>query len=248
MRVHVVATLTDAEGNQVSSSAPITLVIEDGPGEFATGRRITFTAAGPATVLDGQAAAFFRSYHCGTTRIKGTSPGLEDAWLEVVTIDGPPLRGPNPVPLDRTGPPPNPPLVADPLDLFGRHTPTRASSGRSGYPSMYVNDGSTFTYWEAESGDDDPWILVDLERLVTVERVDVTFHEPEQAPEFVVEASDDRRHWVPVAGAVTMHMGTHRIAIDGVTALQLRVRIRPAEGSRAAIADLSVLGVADTTR
>jgi hypothetical protein len=246
--LHVVATLTDAEGNQVSSSAPITLVIEDGPGEFATGRRITFTAAGPATVLDGQAAAFFRSYHCGTTRIKGTSPGLEDAWLEVVTIDGPPLRGPNPVPLDRTGPPPNPPLVADPLDLFGRHTPTRASSGRADHPSMYVNDGSTFTYWEAESGDDDPWILVDLERLVTVERVDVTFHEPEQAPEFVVEASDDRRHWVPVAGAVTMHMGTHRIAIDGVTALQLRVGIRPAEGSRAAIADLSVLGVADTTR
>ncbi|HEY3559052.1 MAG TPA: glycoside hydrolase family 2 TIM barrel-domain containing protein [Kribbella sp.] len=248
--LHIVATLADADGQQVSSSAPITLVIEDGPGEFATGRRITFTAAGPATVLDGQAAAFFRSYHCGTTRISGTSPGLETAWLEVVTVDGPALQGPNPVPLDRTAPPPSPPLVVDPLNLFGRHTPTRSSTGLPGHPSMHVNDGSTFTYWAAATTDDDPWVLVDLERLVAVERVDVTFHEPDNAPEYVVEASDDRRRWHLVAehSAATTHMGTHRIPARGVTALQVRVRIRPTQGSTAAIADLSVRGVADTSR
>jgi hypothetical protein len=248
--LHIIATLTDAEGRRVSSTAPITLFVDQGPGEFATGRRITFSAAGPATVLDGQAAAFFRSYHCGTTRIRGTSPGLDDAWLEVVTVDGPALRGPNPAPLDRTAPPPSPPLVVDQLNHFGRHTPTRASSGRPGHPSMQVNDGSDFTYWAASPADEDPWVLVDLERLVAVERVDVTFHEPENVPPFVVEASDDREHWSTVADhrAATTWMGTHRVTLDGVTALQVRIRIRPIPDSTAAITDLSILGTADTTR
>jgi hypothetical protein len=85
---------------------------------------------------------------------------------------------------------------------------------------------------------------------VAVERVDVTFHEPENVPPFVVEASDDREHWSTVADhrAATTWMGTHRVTLDGVTALQVRIRIRPIPDSTAAITDLSILGTADTTR
>ncbi|TQE25355.1 beta-galactosidase, partial [Streptomyces ipomoeae] len=148
--LHLLVTLVDDDGEPVSCSVPVTLTIEDGPGEFATGRRIRFTeddpsAAGSCAVRDGKAAAFFRSYHSGTTTIRATSPGLTDAVIELVTTDGPPLTGASPVPLDRVSCAYGPTHAGSPageITRFGRDNPTQASSHQPAHPPRHVNDGS----------------------------------------------------------------------------------------------------------
>ena len=86
----IVVTVLDASGNRVSQSPPVTLTIEGGPGEFPTGRSITFEAGSDIPIVEGQAAIAMRSYHGGETRLRATSPGLRDATL-VITTDGLPL-------------------------------------------------------------------------------------------------------------------------------------------------------------
>lgn len=200
-------------------------------------------------VRDGRAAAFFRSYHAGTTLIRATSPGLDDAVLEVVTAGGPPLEGPSPVPLDRPAPPgaPDEPsrLAPGVLTHFGRDNPTKASSSHLGRPSRHVNDGSAATYWAPLDSDGEPWVVVDLERLVKVHQVQLTF--PTAGPyRFVVEASKDRTTWAVIAdrggqaGTSTSRM--RHLDVTEVVALQVRVRLLPADGLPSGVTELSVLG------
>ncbi|RDG39621.1 glycoside hydrolase family 2 protein [Streptomyces corynorhini] len=255
--LHLTVTLADAGGVAVSNSAPVTLTIESGPGEFATGRRIRFGSAteagddsrGACVVRDGRAAAFFRSYHAGTTRIRATSPGLGDAVLDVETVDGPAFEGPSGVPLDRAAPPgaahTAPSDAAAAPSWFGRDNPTRASSSAPGVLPRWVNDGSPATHWAPGPDDHDPWVAVDLERLVTVGRVDVVF--PEPGPHrFVVEASTDRTTWTVIADRTARERpSTSRsrtVEVAGITALQVRVRLLPTEGLITGVTGLSVLG------
>ncbi|MFJ8750920.1 glycoside hydrolase family 2 TIM barrel-domain containing protein [Streptomyces sp. NPDC102441] len=251
--LQIVVTLADEQGRPVSATAPIVLTIENGPGEFATGRRIRFGAGDGAentcVVRDGRAAAFFRSYHAGVSHIRATSPGLQDAVIEVVTADGPPFSGVSAVPLDRSTSSPvpdRPPRFRPDLrGRFGRDNPTRASSSTPEHPSPHVNDGSAATYWAPLEGDDGPWVAVDLERLVTVRHVQITFSDA-GPHNFVVEASRDRTSWTVIAdlGNETSP-STSRIrdlCVDKAVALQVRVRFLPDGGPVPGVTELSVLG------
>ncbi|MCL8017227.1 glycoside hydrolase family 2 TIM barrel-domain containing protein [Streptomyces sp. AS02] len=251
--VQIVVALVDDRGEPVSCSVPVTLTVESGPGEFATGRRIRFTPDDPAAdglcaVRDGRAAAFFRSYHSGTTRIRATSPGLDDAVIDLVTVGGPPLEGASPVPLDRYAPAAGtaPGAGDGELTRFGRDNPTRASSHRPAHPSRQVNDGCATTHWLPLDGDREPWVAVDLERLVTVRRVHVEFV-TDGDHGFVVEASRDRLAWTVIADrsrVLPRDTGSRAWWIDvpGVVALHVRVR-QLTDGERACgVRELSVLG------
>jgi beta-galactosidase len=56
-----------------------------GPGEFPTGRTITFDPAGDIPIRDGKAAIEFRSYYGGQSVIRATSAGLKDGVLTITT-------------------------------------------------------------------------------------------------------------------------------------------------------------------
>ena len=81
----IIVTVLDAAGRHISNSPQVTLKIESGPGEFPTGRSITFDAATDIAIVDGQAAIAFRSYHGGESLIRATSSGLEDATMSIFT-------------------------------------------------------------------------------------------------------------------------------------------------------------------
>lgn len=258
--IHVTVTLTDTAGHPVSACAPVTLTIEHGPGEFAIGRRIRFAPDDPeapggpegnalCALRDGAAAAFFRSYHAGTTLIRATSENLPDAVLELRTADGPPLDGPSPAPLDRH---PTPPTAAAPppggRTVFGRDNPTGCSSHLPGRASLHVNDGTPETSWAPSPRDPAPWVAVDLERLVTVSGVRVEFTEP-GPHRFVVEASRDRDTWTEIAAPVHASPSDastrHDLEATETVALQVRVRLlHPHDDADEApgIVALSVLG------
>jgi hypothetical protein len=78
--------------------------------------------------------------------------------------------------------------------LLGRDNPTRASSEAEGHAARLANDGNAATYWQAESGDANPWFRVDLERVVTLSKTKLTFPAPGNW-HYRIEISDSGDSW-----------------------------------------------------
>jgi beta-galactosidase len=175
----------------LNNSPPVTLAIESGPGEFPTGPSITFEPNSDITIRDGQAAMEFRSYYAGKTVIRATSPGLKDATIEITSLGEPKfVAGKTPSAKARpyvrfTGTTATPSLLT-----FGLNNPTRASSETSGHTGRMANDGSAATFWQADATDKNAWLLVDLERVVTVNRTKLTFP-TEGNWQYKIEISDN---------------------------------------------------------
>src|SRR5438552_2898242 len=81
----IIVTVLDASGRHVSNCPRVALTIESGPGEFPTGRAITFAPDSDIQIVDGRAAIEFRSYHSGESVIRATSSGLEAATITITT-------------------------------------------------------------------------------------------------------------------------------------------------------------------
>jgi hypothetical protein len=174
---HVVVTVVDKDGTPVSNSPPVTLAIASGPGEFPTGRSISFEPESDIAIRDGRAAIEFRSYDAGETIIRATSAGLRDASLRITSL-GEPKFVPGVTPPVKLRPYRR--FSATPSsgtwDKFGLENPTRASSEASpGQSGRAANDGNAITAWQAAPGDVRPWWRVDLERVVNVKTVRLTF-------------------------------------------------------------------------
>ncbi len=197
---HIVVTVLDAAGRALSNSPPVTLTVESGPGEFPTGPSITFALGSDIAIRDGQAAIEFRSYHAGKSLIRGTSPGMKDAVIEIFTLGAPqfvagetPLVKPRPY-VGFAAPP-----EMSALSIFGLENPTRASSEAADHSGRFANDGKVDTFWQAADEDENPWLRVDLERIVTVRGTKLTF--PAAGDwRYKIEVSDDgESHWKLVA-------------------------------------------------
>jgi hypothetical protein len=83
----IIVTVVDRNGTHLSNSPPVTLTIQSGPGEFPTGREISFDPRSDIAIRDGQAAMEFRSYRLANDGDEKTfwsannsEPG---AWWEV---------------------------------------------------------------------------------------------------------------------------------------------------------------------
>lgn len=197
----LIVTVIDAEGRALTNCPPVTFTIESGPGEFPTGPSITFAPDSDIAIRDGMAAMEFRSYYAGKTVIRATSPGLKDATVEIASLGEPKfISGTTPSVKPR-------PYVrfteaiqaAAPMAL-GRENPTRASSEAAGHTGRLANDGNASTFWQAEPGDANPWLLIDLERVANVSQVQLTFTS-EGDWRYQVEASvDGETNWRPVSG------------------------------------------------
>jgi beta-galactosidase len=226
--VQLLVTVRDEAGRALSNSPDVTLSIESGPGEFPTGRSITFKHDSMIAIRDGQAAIEFRSYYAGKTVIRATSAGLKDALIEISTEGPEPyVEGQSPVVKLR-------PVVSYPpfvkqsgeaaLKNVVVNRPTVASSAANGHPPSMANDGDAATYWQAaEAGKEATW-SIDLENIYDVRSVEFAPHSRADMA-FVVEASLDRIHWQPVgteAGTKELHVLTKFAA--AVKARFIRVR------------------------
>lgn len=206
----ILVTVEDKEGHHLSNSLPVTFAVESGPGEFPTGRSITFNPdsdepKSDIRIADGLAAMEFRSYFAGTTVIRATSPGLQDDTITVHTT-GEPVYVPGQSP-----PVPDRAYVVKgwiknectPLDENLRkitelsngavNHPVSSSGDAPDHPAPLANDGDAKTYWQAAQSQPGAYWQVDLEALCSVQAVEATF--PERGYFYKVEGSTDGTQW-----------------------------------------------------
>lgn len=193
---HLIVTVLDREGGRLSNSPPVTLTIESGPGEFPTGPSITFAADSDIAIRDGAAAIEFRSYHAGETVIRATSPGLQDATIRI-SSQGEPRFSAGVTPATQ----PRPyarfvnPLAAGETSTFGMDNPTRASSEAPEHSARLANDGYAATFWQPRPDDPAPWLIVDLERVVTPHQVRLTFPNSGRCERRLEISEDGQQNW-----------------------------------------------------
>jgi hypothetical protein len=243
----IIVTVVDKNGTAISNCPPVTLTIESGPGEFPTGPGITFAPDSDITIRDGEAAMEFRSYFAGKTVIRATSPGLKDATIAITS------RGEQKFVAGKTpSVKPRPYLRfsaaqgnASTLTL-GMNSPTTASSEAPGHNGSLANDGSAATFWQAKNGDVNAWLQIDLERIVTVSNVKLTF--PSDGNwQFRVEISDDGSSGWKLVSDQTATANTAKAqtlsAASGARGRFLRVSFTGTpDGKPAALAELEASG------
>ncbi len=214
----LLVTVQDKDGRHISNAPPVTLSILSGPGEFPTGRSITFSPASnepksDIVIADGLAAIEFRSYFSGETVVRASSPGLEGATIAITTVGEPRfVPGKSPVAPDR-------PYVVKgwiknqctPLDDKLRsiaelancalNHPVSASSEAAGHPARFANDGDAASAWRASDSNPGAWWQVDLESLCSVKAIKASFEavgghiEAAGGYRYKVEGSPDGIAW-----------------------------------------------------
>ncbi|AZQ64686.1 beta-galactosidase [Flammeovirga pectinis] len=197
--VHINVQVLDENGVHISNSPDVTLTIVSGPGEFPTGRSITFkeTTRNDIQILEGHAAMEFRSYEGGTTIIEATSKGLKPAQIEIITTGLPKYEeGITPV------------VKARPYQDYrwqqavetgssvkvSDARPTRTNS-TSITPASLANDGHKWTKWNPISKDGIIWWELDMENFYNVEDVNITF---QTATDMTIElaSSVNQKDWI----------------------------------------------------
>ncbi|MFF0269958.1 glycoside hydrolase family 2 protein [Kribbella sp. NPDC004536] len=236
---HVVVTVLGVDGQHVAVDVPVTLTITSGPGEFATGSELTFDPDGPNPIREGQAAAFFRSYHAGSTVIVAEAEGLRSATLVIETTDGPPYE--QSAQVRRTAPEVK--AVTAPVSDFGTGNPVSATSHEAGHPPQDVNDGSTETWWQSAPGDAAPSVSVHLERVVRVEEVLVDLRLPAPGP-IAVELVGADADWQQVGVLSAGQLGLTVAVEQGLESTTVRLRAaEPFESAAVfAVGNLTVRG------
>jgi hypothetical protein len=243
----LIVTVLDANGKAINNCPPVTLRIDSGPGEFPTGPSITFDPHSDIAIRDGQAAIEFRSYYAGKTVIRATSPGLKDATVGIISIGEPKFIGGKTAPVK---PRPYVRFTGLPMDnsaaSFGLENPVRASSEAPGHSGRLANDGNPATFWQAAEGDTNAWLRVDLERIMTVCKIRLTFP-AEGNWRYRIEISDDgSSDWKLVADQ-TQTASTKKVRNDstqpGARGRFLRVKFTGLPSGRpAALAEVEASG------
>jgi hypothetical protein len=237
--VQIIVTVLDKNGIPIANNPPVRLTIEAGPGEFPTGRTIDFAPDSDIEIREGLAAIAMRSWFRGKSRVRATSPGLEDAVLEVATLEGPEfVPGVSPLSAARPYRSPDRPSPRDLVQTFGLRNPTAASSALSGHSPLLANDGDMTSYWAPAAHDTDPWFVIDVERVIVPQRIMIRFH-GSGSPAFVVEAQD-KGQWRPVAQAEGSAEADRDIQIEPLTSS--RFRIRPVGGGTTGIVNVEIVG------
>lgn len=226
----VTVTVLDAAGNPVNACPVVTLSILSGPGEFPTGSTITFDPSTDIKITEGKAAIALRSYFSGITVVRATSPGLQDAAIEIRASGSEKFdQGVTPRNTDRPYTPPEESEAAkaamrNAADV-ARDRPSRASSAAPDHPARYANNADPTTGWRAASPDAGQWWMLDLEGFYEISSLRLTF--PQEANyRFVVETSENRIDWqTAIDRSATVNTGTVRNDVfpPGLVARYLRL-------------------------
>ena len=194
--IHLLVTLLDGEGNEVTASPDVTLEIVSGPGEFPTGRAITFSNGTDIPIIEGKAAITLRAYQQGNTVVEARSEGLPSKRISLKFKDGPEYDASR----HAVSPRPYVRYVRDKgerLATFGVNSPTFASSAAAGHAAGYAADGNRHTYWQPDASDNNPSFTLDTERGLLLRDVNVEFVDGHECNP-VMEASADNVTWHPV--------------------------------------------------
>ena len=200
--VQLIATVLDASGRELSNSPEVTFRVVSGPGEFPTGRSITFRNDSDIAIRDGKCSIDFRSYYSGVTVIEATSPGLESSRIEITSTRGPGfVPGTTPVIESRpyvkfTGELVGTRPVDKPLNM-ALDKPTLASESVPGHSALCAVDGRPETFYQARSGAD-CFLQVSAERIVKPDSIRIVFQD-EADRSFRVESSVDQESWTQIA-------------------------------------------------
>ena len=210
----ILVTVEDADGKPLSNSPPVTFTIESGPGEFPTGRSITFDPQSDIVIRDGEAAIEFRSYSGGQSVIRATSPGLPDSTI-TITTEGEPafVDGKTPVVADR----PyaryiKPETSATDNQNVALNRPTSASSEAPGHTGAGAVDGNPSTYWSASDSKPGAWLQVDLEHPYNLTSIETAFPTV-GAYQYKLEGSPDGTTWTLLADE-TQTTATDQVRTD----------------------------------
>jgi hypothetical protein len=195
----LIVTVEDQNGQPLSNTPPVTLTIESGPGEFPTGRSITFDPESDIVIRDGKAAIEFRSYQGGETLIRATSPGLKDATLTISTIGEPvfvagstPLAADRPyVPFVNTKLPPEKNVKTENVAL---NRPCNSSGDAPGHSAGLATDGSVASAWQSADSKPGSWWEVDLEHSYSISSIETTFGDAGNY-QYRIEGSADGTVW-----------------------------------------------------
>ena len=199
--VQLIATIADAEGRELSNSPDVTLRVVSGPGEFPTGRSITFKNDSDIAIRDGKCSIDFRSYYSGTTVIEASSPGLESARIEITSTRGPGfVPGQTPVIENRpyvkfTGELVGTKPLDKPLNM-ALDKPTQASEAIDGHSAMCAVDGHPDTFYLAKSAEN-CFLTVSAERIIRPKSIRIVFAK-EAAWDFVLECSMEQENWTRI--------------------------------------------------
>lgn len=250
----IIVTVLDAAGNHISNCPAVTLTIESGPGEFPTGRSITFDEKTDIKIVAGQAAIAFRSYEGGCSVIRATSPSLQDAIIKITTV-GEPLfvPGETPIVADRPYIPPPPSQAAlqalKNVVNVALNRPSRASSELPTHPARLANDGDATSFWSAADEKTGHWWLVDLEGFYQISGTKITFNQSGNF-RYIVELSENGKDWT-LAVDRTQTTRTDQVRNDiyppGATVRYLRVTFASMPpGLRANLCEIEVYGILAT--
>ncbi len=247
--VQIIVSVVDAQGNRLSNSPPIRLSIESGPGEFPTGRAIDFAPDSDILILDGETAMTMRTWQAGVTHLRATSPGLKDAVAQVRTQKGPRfVEG-------KTALAPNRPYVAfvNPVrerpgdGVFGLNNPTFAGSSAPDHSSRFANDGNPATYWSPLNGNAESTLVVDLERVVEVHNLTLSFPQA-AAYGFVTEVENRQGQWIKLLEQIEGQDSsqTRKLETESVEGRRVRIKLRPPAGAVVGLAEIQVGGALKT--
>jgi hypothetical protein len=243
--VQVVVRVVDAQGRRISNSPPVRLAIESGPGELPTGRAIDFAPDSDIVIRDGEAAVVLRTWQAGVARLRATSPGLKDATTEVRTVLGPVFEeGKTHVVASRAYVAYAPPVREHPGDgTFGLSNPIFSSSTSPDHSSRLANDGDTATYWAPAIGDSTMGLTVDLERVIEVHRLALTFPEA-AAYGFVAEVQDRQGAWQKLVEQIDGQDAgrTRSIETEVLKGRKVRIKLRVPPGAVAGLSELQIIG------
>ncbi len=196
--IHLIVSVLNKDGKQISNCPNVTLSVESGPGIFPTGKQITFSADSDIAIRDGKAAIEFRSYYGGTTKIRAYSPGLSDAFIEIKTKGSPKfVEGKSIEPADILYKAYKIPKLEsnseDGLEL-SYLKPTRASGEQLDHSACLGNDKDLKTFWLADNENGESWWQVDLEAIKTITKVNVYFPKVSNYRYFV-SLSENGKDW-----------------------------------------------------
>ena len=247
--VQVTVSVVDAAGKRLSNSPPVRLEIVAGPGELPTGRAIDFAPDSDIVIRDGEAAIAMRSWERGITRLRATSPGLKAAEAEVLTLSGPSfVPGKTPLAPERRYVPFTASAAPAAVDgVFGLNNPTGASSSAPDHSSRLANDGDPATYWAAAAGDATAALTIDLERVVEIHRLTLTFPQA-AAYGFIAEVQDRQGSWRTLAEQAERQGDSRTRSVDTekIAGRKVRIRLRAPPGAIPGLSELQVGGALQT--
>jgi beta-galactosidase len=241
--VQLTVTVCDNTGKHISNNPDVELIIVSGPGEFPTGRSISFSKNTDIKILDGQAAIAIRSYYAGKTVVEARSNGLKTASIELEFIGEYRFKeGKSQVTENRE-------YVRyvkgeDAVSQnFGLNNPTFSSPSVKGHSAGMAVDGEKSTFWQPlkQTGDKKIYITLDTERTVVMNSALLVFTNTFNG-EFQIETSLDNISWKRTGYKIDSSDSDIKVTFD--TSVEARyLRVTFSSDNEAKLAEISVSGL-----